>query len=184
MSLNYTEMLDQSAANTGIHAEQALADAGYCSEANLQAAANRKAEHGTDTFMATGRLAHDEQVPDAPRGRIPTNATPRERMARKLRTKPGRAAYSRRKAIVEPVFGQIMTCQDGRELLLRGEDGVPGEWRGSRPRSPHRPSGEDLRVRLGVPRQSSSAAVSILDFGRQGEAPAFGVTGVAQAAQR
>jgi hypothetical protein len=35
----------------------------------------------------------------------------------------------RRKAIVEPVFGQIMTCQDGRQLLLRGEDGARGEWR-------------------------------------------------------
>ncbi|GAA1227337.1 hypothetical protein GCM10009665_17320 [Kitasatospora nipponensis] len=114
-ALNHTGMLDQSAANTGIHPQQALADAGYCSEANLQAAASRQAEHGTDTFMATGRLAHDEQVPSAPRGRIPANATPRERMARKLRTKPGRAAYAQRKAIVEPVFGQIMTCQNGRE---------------------------------------------------------------------
>jgi transposase/cytochrome c5 len=128
-TLNYTDMLDQSAANTGIHPKQALVDAGYCSEANLEAAAARQAEHGTDTFMATGRLAHDEQVPAAPRGRIPANATPRERMARKLRTKPGRAAYARRKAIVEPVFGQIMTCQNGRELLLRGEDGARGEWR-------------------------------------------------------
>jgi hypothetical protein len=50
-------------------------------------------------------------------------------MARKLRTKPGRAAYRRRKAIVEPVFGQIMTWQNGRQLLLRGEDGARGEWR-------------------------------------------------------
>jgi len=50
-------------------------------------------------------------------------------MARKLRTKPGRAAYARRKAIVEPVFSQIMTCQNGRELLLRGETGDRGEWR-------------------------------------------------------
>jgi hypothetical protein len=50
-------------------------------------------------------------------------------MARKLRTKPGRAAYTRRKAIVEPVFGQIMTCQNGRKLLLRGADGTRGEWR-------------------------------------------------------
>jgi cytochrome c5 len=128
-TLNYTAMLDQSAANTGIHPRQALVDAGYCSEANLQAAAERKTEHGTDTFIATGRLAHDEQVPAAPRGRIPKDATMRERMARKLRTKPGRAAYARRKAIVEPVFGQIMTCQNGRELLLRGEDGARGEWR-------------------------------------------------------
>lgn len=126
---SYTPMLDQCAANTGIHPDQALVDAGYCSDANLQAAAQRQAEHGTETFMATGRLAHDEQVPPAPRGRIPASATPKQRMARKLRTKPGRAAYRRRKAIVEPVFGQIMTRQNGRNLLLRGKDAARGEWR-------------------------------------------------------
>jgi transposase len=126
---SYTPMLDQAAANTGSHPEQVLVDAGYCSEDNLTAAAARQAEHGTETFMATGRLGHDEQVPPAPRGRIPTNATLKQRMARRLRTKPGRAAYARRKAIVEPIFGQIMTCQDGRQLLLRGQDGARGEWR-------------------------------------------------------
>jgi transposase len=128
-ALSYTTMLDQSAQNTGCHPEQALVDAGYCSEANLEAAKDRRTACGTDTFMATGRLAHDKQVPPAPRGRIPKSATLKERMARKLRTKPGKAAYSRRKAIVEPVFGQIMTCQNGRQLLLRGEDGARGEWR-------------------------------------------------------
>ncbi|MFJ7042071.1 IS1182 family transposase [Streptomyces sp. NPDC101112] len=128
-ALNYTTMLDQSAQNTGCHPRQALVDAGYCSEANLNAARDRQLGCGTDTFMATGRLAHDEQVPPAPRGRIPANATLKERIARKLRTKPGKAAYSRRKVIVEPVFGQIMTCQNGRRLLLRGEDGARGEWR-------------------------------------------------------
>jgi transposase len=128
-ALNYTAMLDQSAANTGIHPKQALVDAGYCSETNLEAARERQLDCGTDTFMATGRLGHDEQVPPAPRGRIPKDATLKERMARKLRTKPGRRAYSRRKAIVEPVFGQIMTCQSGRQLLLRGEAGARGEWR-------------------------------------------------------
>ncbi|MBA9044243.1 hypothetical protein BJ996_000974 [Streptomyces phaeogriseichromatogenes] len=53
----------------------------------------------------------------------------KERMARKLRTKPGRDAYSRRKAIVQLVFGQSMACQNGRQLLLRSEDGARGEWR-------------------------------------------------------
>ncbi|MBB4927073.1 IS1182 family transposase [Kitasatospora kifunensis] len=128
-ALNYTAMLDQCSQNTGTHPKQALVDAGYCSETNLEAAKDRQLACGTDTFMATGRLGHDEQVPPAPRGRIPKNATLKERMARKLRTKPGRKAYSRRKAIVEPVFGQIMTCQNGRQLLLRGEDGARGEWR-------------------------------------------------------
>jgi transposase len=127
--LSYTTLLDQCAANTGSHPKQALVDAGYCSQANLEAAAARQAEHGTVTFMATGRLAHDEQVPPAPRGRIPADATLRQRMARKLRTKPGQTAYRRRKAIVEPVFGQIITCQNGRALLLRGEAGARGEWR-------------------------------------------------------
>jgi len=126
---SYTPMLDQSAANTGTHPDQALLDAGYCSDANLDAAAQRQTEHGTETFMATGRLAHDEQVPPAPRGRIPASATPKQRMARKLHTKPGRAAYRHRKAIVEPVFGQIITCQNGRNLLLRGKDAARAEWR-------------------------------------------------------
>mgnify|MGYP005870434959 CR=1 FL=1 len=50
-------------------------------------------------------------------------------MARKLRTKKGRAAYARRKAIVEPVFGQIETVQNGRRLLLRGKSAARAEWR-------------------------------------------------------
>ena len=126
---SFMPMLDQCAANTGAHPRQAVVDAGYCSDANLDAAAARQAAHGTETLMATGRLRHDEQVPPAPRGRIPTTATAKQRMARKLRTKPGRAAYARRKAIVEPVFGQIITVQNGRRLLLRGLAGARGEWR-------------------------------------------------------
>lgn len=86
---------------------------GHCSEANLQAAAERKEEHGTDTFMATGRLSHDERVSPAPPGHVPADATARERMARKLRTKPGRAAYVQREAVVEPVFGQITPTNPG-----------------------------------------------------------------------
>src|SRR5680860_870734 len=73
----------------------------------------------TEFFIATGRVKHGERVPEVPRGRIPANATLRERMARKLKTKKGRAVYARRKAIVEPVFGQIHTRQ-GKFVLLRG----------------------------------------------------------------
>jgi hypothetical protein len=45
-----------------------------------------------------------------------------------LATKRGRAVYARRKAIVEPVFGQMSTLQDAKQLLLRGTDGARGEW--------------------------------------------------------
>jgi hypothetical protein len=48
-------------------------------------------------------------------------------MARKLRTKAGKADYARRKAIVEPVFGQIATLQ-GKHVLLRGLDNARSEW--------------------------------------------------------
>lgn len=59
---------------------------------------------------------------------MPKDATPKERMARKLRTKAGRAAYARRKAIVEPVFGQMDVVQNAKHLLLRGENAAAAEW--------------------------------------------------------
>ena len=55
-------------------------------------------------------------------------STTKERMARKLRTKPGRAAHKRRKAIIEPVFGQIDTVQGSKKALLRGEAAANVEW--------------------------------------------------------
>jgi Transposase DDE domain len=50
-------------------------------------------------------------------------------MARKLKTKEGHAVYARRKAIVEPVFGQMHTVQDARQLLLRGKQAARAQWR-------------------------------------------------------
>jgi len=49
-------------------------------------------------------------------------------MARKLTTKHGKTVYARRKVIVEPVFGQMATLQNAKQLLLRGLDGAQGEW--------------------------------------------------------
>jgi transposase len=117
-------MLDEVLANCGQEPRQLLADAGYCSEDNLVAIGERDA----DAVIATGRQKHGETPPPAPRGRIPARATPRERMARKTRTKKGKAAYCRRKAIVEPVFGQMKTLQDAERLLLRGKAGAHLEW--------------------------------------------------------
>jgi len=49
-------------------------------------------------------------------------------MARKLRTRKGKAAYARRKVIVEPVFGQMKTAQGAGRLLLRGHEHARSEW--------------------------------------------------------
>ncbi len=104
--------------------KRTLADAGYCSTGNI----DKAADSGHDTLIATGRLKHHEKVPDAPRGRIPNNATSRERMSRRLRTKAGRADYARRKVIIEPVFGQMKVKQNAGQLRLRGLVGAQGEF--------------------------------------------------------
>lgn len=116
----------RSLADAGINTrpDVVLADAGYCSTTNIDTAA----ANGDSVLIATGRLKHHEQIPDTPRGRIPNHLTSRQRMARRLRTKPGRAAYARRKAIIEPVFGQMKVKQNAGHLRLRGLDGAQGEF--------------------------------------------------------
>jgi transposase len=101
-----------------------LADAGYFSADNVDAVTAA----GIDPLLATGRLKHGEKPQPAPRGRIPAGLTPKARMSRKLRTKKGKADYARRKAIVEPVFGQINVAQGGHRLRLRGHVKAEIEW--------------------------------------------------------
>ena len=101
------------------------ADASYFSADNVRITV----EHGLDAHIATGRFKHSEPQAPAPRGPIPKNATPKQLMARKLKTKNGRAVYARRKTIVEPVFGQMTTTQNARQLLLRGKDAARAQWR-------------------------------------------------------
>lgn len=125
---NLIPMTEQTLDNIGHAPTQMLADAGYCSEDNLQQATAIGAETGTEFFIAPGRAKHDDPAPVAPRGPIPKNATAKQRMARKLKTKRGRTVYARRKTIVEPVFGQMATLQNAKQLLLRGLGGAKGEW--------------------------------------------------------
>ena len=99
------------------------ADSGYLSEAN----AGLLASSGIDAYMATRKQKHN-RPPPAPRGRIPKDATVGERMERKLRTSKGRSTYSKRKQIVEPVFGQIKEARGLRRFLLRGLENVRAEW--------------------------------------------------------
>lgn len=85
-------------------------------------------ERGIDAYVATRRDRHSAKAPTAPRGRIPAGLSRRERMARKLTTKRGRAEYRRRKAIVEPVFGQTKEARGFRRFRLRGRVKVTAEW--------------------------------------------------------
>ena len=99
-------------------------DNGYYSDDNVEFLRGA----GIDAYIATGRLKHGEAPPPAPRGRIPKGLTEKERMARKLRTIKGRCTYARRKAIAEPVIGQIKEARGFRRFLLRGSGKVGAEW--------------------------------------------------------
>ncbi len=79
-------------------------------------------------YVATERQSHGEYKEPCPRGPLPKGATRVDRMRRKLKTKAGKAVYATRKAIVEPVFGQIKQARGFRQFLLRGIDKVRGEW--------------------------------------------------------
>ena len=51
------------------------------------------------------------------------------RLRRIAEAKAGRAVYARKKAIVEPVFGQIKQARGFRSFLLRGRQKVSAEWK-------------------------------------------------------
>ena len=106
----------------------ALADAGYCSEANLTAADPA----GPELLIATNkawkqRRALREQPP--PRGRSPKGLTARDRMERTLLTTRGRRLYKKRGQTVEPVFGQIKSTRGCDRFMRRGKAACDSEWK-------------------------------------------------------
>jgi hypothetical protein len=103
---------------------QLLADAGYCSDESLTAIAATP----IDAYISTRKQKHGERLGPCPRGPLPKTATIVDRMSRKLLRKVGAAVYARRKAIVEPVIGQIKHARGFRQFLLRGFEKVQGEW--------------------------------------------------------
>jgi transposase len=106
--------------------EELLADAGYFSEANVDACEAA----GIEPLIAVKRDEHHphyaERFSEPPE--LPANPTPVQRMTHRLKTGAGRAAYALRKSTVEPVFGIIKSVLGFRQFLTRGLDNVQGEW--------------------------------------------------------
>jgi transposase len=117
-------VMEQIVRTSGTPPRVLLADAGYCSDANITAVQAM----GSAALIATRQQRHGERLSDAPRGRPPVGLTVRERMQRRLRTRRGRQLYAQRKAIVEPVFGLIKRARGFRQFLLRGLAKVQAEW--------------------------------------------------------
>jgi transposase len=109
---------------SGQKPEEVLADSGYCSEENLKYLTKKRIEG----FVATEKQKHGERRAPCKRGPLPRGSSRVEQMQRKLETQAGAAVYALRKAIVEPVFGQIKQARGFRQFLLRGLEKVRGEW--------------------------------------------------------
>ena len=116
-------MLERTLANTGQVPDALIADAGYCSTANLEACEEKELQ----AYISTSRQQHGQR-PRPSRGRAPRDLDARGRMERKLRAKAGQAIYALRKTIVEPVFGQIKGARGLDRFRLRGLEKVNGEW--------------------------------------------------------
>lgn len=118
-------MIEKLKENTGGRKPGKLsADSGYFSEDNVIILEGE----GIDGYIATEKQKHGQEPLRAERGRVPGSATVKERMSRKLRTIKGRCTYSKRKQIVEPVFGQIKQARGLRQFLFRGLEKVGAEW--------------------------------------------------------
>lgn len=97
-----------------------LADAGYCSDANLAAT-------GPDRLIAMSKnrdqlkTAREHPISGSP----PTGATPRRVMEHRLRTEEGVTLYKRRGATVEPGIGNLKKIID--RFSRRGRDAAASE---------------------------------------------------------
>lgn len=118
-------MVSQVEKNCGQLPDILTADAGYWSEENT----NFCSAKGVDAYIAVKRQKHGQDETAQPTQPTQTSESKaREQMRQKLTTEKGRKAYARRKAVVEPVFGQIKDARGIRRFLLRGLDKVRGEW--------------------------------------------------------
>jgi transposase len=108
----------QAESNTGQRAGRLLADAGYKSEANFAALAQR----GIDAYISLGR---GEQLPGEQRS---NGGRWTRKMKHKLQSRRGRLRFKARKAIVEPAVGWIKQVIGFRAFSMRGLRKAAGEW--------------------------------------------------------
>src|SRR6202162_2566924 len=145
-------MTDAVETNLGRKPDQISADAGYCSEANLEALENRS----IDGYVATGRArdavaghvkGDDDDTPGAepasasrpeaePKSEPKSQAEPKsaaaptrvEAMRAKIKAGGHASPYRLRKQPRPPVLRQIKQARGFRQFLLRGFEMVRAEW--------------------------------------------------------
>ena len=115
-------MLELVQQTTGRWPETATADTGYFSQANVT---DEKVK-AVSLLVPPDRQKHGGEAAQA---RASAEAAVIQQMRQKLQTPEGQTVYARRKAVVEPVFGQIKGVRGIRGFLLRGLTKVDAEWK-------------------------------------------------------
>jgi transposase len=119
----FEPMLERVVENCGAVPGRTTADSGYFSEDNVAAAESM----GTEPFIAAGGHRRDG-FPDEQSPYVHHQTAAKREMRALLETPAGHAAYARRKATVEPVFGQIKAARGIRQMSFRGLFKNRCEW--------------------------------------------------------
>jgi len=115
-------MVDEVEQRCGAPPGAALADSGFFSIDNL----NRMEQRNIDAYVPDSNMACALNL--GTRCRTRACAPAHRRMRAKLRSPAGQAAYARRKAIVEPVFGVLKQQRGIRQFRTRGFNNVNNEF--------------------------------------------------------
>jgi len=115
-------MVDEVEQRCGAPPGAALADSGFFSIDNL----NRMEQRNIDAYVPDSNMACALNL--GTRCRTRACAPAHRRMRAKLRSPAGQAAYARRKAIVEPVFGVLKQQRGIRQFRTRGLNNVNNEF--------------------------------------------------------
>ncbi|HME58893.1 MAG TPA: IS1182 family transposase [Terracidiphilus sp.] len=115
-------MLDQVEQRCGAPPGVALADSGFFSITNLE----QMEQRNIDAYVPDSNMARALNL--GTRCRTRACAPAHRRMRAKLRSPAGQAAYARRKAVVEPVFGVLKQQRGIRQFRTRGLNQVGNEF--------------------------------------------------------
>jgi transposase len=115
-------MVDEVTERCGAPPGAALADSGFFSIANIE----QMEQRNIDAYVPDSNLACELNL--GVRCRAKARAASHRRMRAKLRSPDGQAAYARRKAVVEPVFGVLKQQRGMRQFRTRGLQNVNNEF--------------------------------------------------------
>jgi len=115
-------MVDQTEQRCGAPPGAALADSGFFSIDNIE----QMEQRNIDAYVPDSNLASELNL--GTRCRVKARAAAHRRMRAKLRSPAGQAAYARRKAVVEPVFGVLKQQRGMRQFRTRGLKYVNNEF--------------------------------------------------------